>query len=115
MKQQIVFCVAIEYERDDAQSPNLEQHRADLERLVFDAVEKERQESMLSLSDLSANWITVDTLRVEPLDDSSTHVSDSEVTEEAAMLAILIRAWAGPGHEYLDAVPNPVKFVHTRL
>lgn len=77
MKQQIVFCVATEYERDDAQSPNLEQHKADLERLVFDAVEKERQESMLSPSDLSANWITVDTLRIDPTDDSTAPACES--------------------------------------
>ncbi|BFM18834.1 hypothetical protein R50073_50170 (plasmid) [Maricurvus nonylphenolicus] len=76
MKQQIVFALCIEYETTDPDAEtgkeqiNLEALQHQLEYKVTDAIEAQRQESMLSIDGLSANFITLDVMRIDDPEES---------------------------------------------
>lgn len=76
MKQQIVFALCIEYETADSDAEtgndqiNLNAIQYQLEYKVKDAIEVQRQESMLSIDGLSANFITLDLIRIDDPEES---------------------------------------------
>lgn len=76
MKQQIVFALCIEYETADSDAEtgndqiNLNAIQHQLEYKVTDAIEVQRQESMLSIDGLSANFITLDLIRIDDPEES---------------------------------------------
>lgn len=78
MKQHIVFNLCVEFESEDDNPLDLQSRKEELEKLIFHAVERERQECALSPKDLSANWITVDALRIVPA---------GEATDDCALLS----------------------------
>jgi hypothetical protein len=65
IKQHILLSVGIEYSSDSNNDVDLEKRTKQIERFVFEALEHMRQESKLSPNDLSANFVTVDTDRID--------------------------------------------------